>query len=55
MVNLNKIYSFKVKRQAKNVFPSDVDRIVVIPGHRLYYSSRNHAYKMMTPLNPNFI
>ena len=29
MVNLNKILSFKVKRQAKNVFPSDVERTVV--------------------------
>ena len=28
MVNKNKIFSFKIKRQAKNVFPRDVERIV---------------------------
>ena len=28
MVNENKIFSFKIKRQAKNVFPRDVERIV---------------------------
>ena len=28
MVNQNKIFSFKIKRQAKNVFPRDVERTV---------------------------
>ena len=28
MVNRNKMFSFKIKRQAKNVFPSDVERTV---------------------------
>ena len=28
MVNQNKIFSLKIKRQAKNVFPSDVERTV---------------------------
>ena len=28
MVNQNKIFSFKIKRQAKNVFPSDVESTV---------------------------
>ena len=26
MINQNKIFSFKIKCQAKNVFPSDVER-----------------------------
>ena len=26
MVNQNKIFSFKIKCQAKNIFPSDVER-----------------------------
>ena len=30
MVNQNKIFSFKIKRQAKNVFPSDVKRTVTV-------------------------
>ena len=30
MVNLNKIFSFKINRQAKNVYPSDVERTVGI-------------------------
>ena len=30
MVNQNKIFSFKIKRQAKNVFPRDVERTVVV-------------------------
>ena len=29
MVNQNKIFSFKIKHQAKNVFPRDVERTVV--------------------------
>ena len=29
MVNQNKIFSFKIKRQAKNVFQRDVERTVV--------------------------
>ena len=29
MVIQNKLFSFKIKRQAKNVFPSDVERTVV--------------------------
>ena len=29
MVNQNKIFSFKMKRQAKNVFPRDVERTVM--------------------------
>ena len=28
MVNQNKIFSFKIKRHAKNVFPRDVERTV---------------------------
>ena len=28
MVNQNKIFSFEIKRQAKNVFPRDVERTV---------------------------
>ena len=28
MINQNKIFSFKIKCQAKNVFPSDVERTV---------------------------
>ena len=28
MLNQNKIFSFKIKRQTKNVFPRDVERIV---------------------------
>ena len=28
MVNQNKIFSFELKRQAKNVFPRDVERTV---------------------------
>ena len=31
MVNQNKIFIFKTKRQAKSVFPSDVERTVA-PG-----------------------
>ena len=30
MVNQNKTYSFKIKRQAKNIFPRDVERTVAI-------------------------
>ena len=30
MVNQNKIFSFKIKRQAKTVFPSEVERTVVV-------------------------
>ena len=30
MVNQNKIFLFKIKRQAKNVFPFDVERIVIL-------------------------
>ena len=30
MVNQNKIFSFKIKRQAKNVFPRDVERTVAL-------------------------
>ena len=30
MVNQNKIFSFKIKGQAKNIFPSDVERTVGI-------------------------
>ena len=30
MVTQNKIFSFKIKRKAKNVFPNDVERTVVI-------------------------
>ena len=30
MVNQNKIFSFKIKRQAKNLFPSDVKRTVAV-------------------------
>ena len=33
MVNQNKIFSFKIKRQAKNVFPGDVERTVVLRFH----------------------
>ena len=29
MVSQNKRFSFKIKRQAKNVFPKDVERTVV--------------------------
>ena len=29
MVNQNKIFSFKIKRQVKNVFPRDVERTIV--------------------------
>ena len=29
MVNQNKIFSFEIKRQAKNIFPRDVERTVV--------------------------
>ena len=29
MVNQNKIFSFRIKRQAKNVFQSDVERTVM--------------------------
>ena len=29
MVNQNKIFSFKIKRQAKNIFPRDVERTVI--------------------------
>ena len=28
MVNQNKMFSFKIKRQAENVFPSDIERTV---------------------------
>ena len=28
MVNQNKIFSFEIKRQAKNVFPKDVERTI---------------------------
>ena len=28
MVNYNKMFSFKIKRQAKTIFPSDVERTV---------------------------
>ena len=28
MVNQNKLFSFKIKHQAKSVFPRDVERIV---------------------------
>ena len=30
MVNQDKIFSFIIKRQAKNVFPNDVERTVII-------------------------
>ena len=33
MVSLNKIFSFKIKGQAKNVFPNDVDRTVDNDAH----------------------
>ena len=32
MVNQNKMFSFKIKCQAKHIFPSDVDRTVAIKG-----------------------
>ena len=34
MVNQNKIFSFKIKRQAKAVFPRDVKSTVVYAGNR---------------------
>ena len=36
MVNQNKIFSFKIKRQAESVFPRDVERTVVIFSLRAY-------------------
>ena len=30
MVNQNKTFLFKIKRQANNVFPSDVEKIVTV-------------------------
>ena len=33
MVNQNKIFSFKLKRQAKNIFPIDVQKIVGMSGY----------------------
>ena len=35
MVNQNKIFSFKIKRQAKNVFSNDVERTVGFVLHSL--------------------
>ena len=35
MVNQNKIFSFEIKCQAKNLFPRDVERTVVEIGHEI--------------------
>ena len=40
MVNQNKIFSFKIMRQAKNVLPSDVERTVGACLTRLYINER---------------
>ena len=37
MVNQNKIFSFKIQREAKNVFPRDVERTV---GNEIGYHSK---------------
>ena len=41
MVNQNKIFSFKIKHQAKNVFPSDLERTV---GRAMTYSIQSFRY-----------
>ena len=46
MVNQNKIFSFKIKRQAKKVFPSDVERTVIQllnPNHVIDFSLSTNA------------
>ena len=40
MVKQNKIFSFKIKRQAKNVFPRDVERTVDKRDPEIYLSLR---------------
>ena len=42
MVNQNKIFSFKIKRQAKNVFPRDVERTVATCITMTLYSPALH-------------
>ena len=39
MDNQNKIFSFKIKRQTKNVFPRDVERTVTQRAHGVYTTS----------------
>ena len=47
MVNQNKIFSFKIKRQAENVFPSDVERTVE------KYSRLITLYPLKSPSDTN--
>ena len=42
MVSQNKIFLFKIKRQAKNLFPRDVERTVVCL-HMILYALDNIA------------
>ena len=54
MVNQNKIFSFKIKRQAKNVFPRDVERTVEISlSEETRNASSVNAFK--SRLNQNVI
>ena len=40
MVNQNKTFSFKIKRQAKDVFPSDVERTVVRSSFTIFHTQK---------------
>ena len=43
MVNQNKIFSFKIKRQVKNIFPSDDERTVSAKVlYAIFFSGEGH-------------
>ena len=46
MVNQNKIFSFKVKQQTQNLFPSDVEEIVVL----IFYNYAEKYHYENTPI-----
>ena len=45
MVNQNTIFSFKIKRQAKNIFPRDVKRTV---GLEIVYDQQEQPFDVQT-------
>ena len=55
MVSLNKIFSFKIKSQAKNIFPSDVELVkhvsinVGVKNYCRYDSSNLFIIILMNP------
>ena len=46
MVDQNKIFSFKIKRQAKNVFPKDVERTIIASPNLFtkFYGTSSNSY-----------